>query len=138
MKGVAVATPAGTRDTDALVAAVRDIVREELVPLEPDFLARPFRELLPVLAERRAAIRGSRPVGAAPAARVGRARPDAARLRAAVSEEMGRTPLGHYAFGCQAPDVGNMELLLRHGSPAQQERFLRAADARRRCAAASR
>jgi alkylation response protein AidB-like acyl-CoA dehydrogenase len=44
---------------------------------------------------------------------------------ARVSEELGRTPFGHFAFNCQAPDIGNMEVLLAHGSPAQQEQFLR-------------
>jgi acyl-CoA dehydrogenase len=42
-----------------------------------------------------------------------------------VGEELGRSPLGHYVFNCQAPDAGNMELLLQHGTPAQQERWLR-------------
>jgi alkylation response protein AidB-like acyl-CoA dehydrogenase len=41
-----------------------------------------------------------------------------------LSEELGRSPLGHWVFNCQAPDVGNMELLLAHGTPEQQERFL--------------
>ena len=42
-----------------------------------------------------------------------------------VGEELGRSPLGHYVFNCQAPDAGNMELLLQHGTPGQQERWLR-------------
>ncbi|MGB5620980.1 MAG: acyl-CoA dehydrogenase family protein, partial [Gammaproteobacteria bacterium] len=40
------------------------------------------------------------------------------------SEELGRSPLGHYVFGCQAPDAGNAELLLLHGSEAQKIRYL--------------
>jgi len=44
---------------------------------------------------------------------------------APVSEVLGRSPLGHYAFNVQAPDAGNMELLLHHGSEAQKERWLR-------------
>ena len=40
------------------------------------------------------------------------------------SEELGRSPLGHYVFGCQAPDAGNAELLLLHGSEAQKRRYL--------------
>ena len=124
MTGEAVATPAGARSTDALVAAVREVVQRDLQPLEPEFLARPFRELVPVLAERRAAIRACglwAPHLPPEWGGLGLTLPAFARL----SEEMGRTPLGHYAFGCQAPDMGNMELLLRHGTPAQQERFLR-------------
>ena len=41
-----------------------------------------------------------------------------------VSEELGRSPLGHYVFGCQAPDAGNIEILHRYGSAAQKERWL--------------
>jgi acyl-CoA dehydrogenase len=42
-----------------------------------------------------------------------------------VSEVLGRSPLGHYVLNCQAPDAGNMELLLEHGSEVQRERWLR-------------
>lgn len=28
-----------------------------------------------------------------------------------VSEALGRSPLGHYVFNCQAPDPGNIEIL---------------------------
>src|SRR5262245_25245853 len=33
-----------------------------------------------------------------------------------VSERLGRSPLGHYVFGCQAPDAGNLEILHKYGS----------------------
>lgn len=42
-----------------------------------------------------------------------------------VSEVLGRSPFGHYVLNCQAPDAGNMELLLEHGTAAQRERWLR-------------
>ncbi len=41
-----------------------------------------------------------------------------------VSEILGRTPGGHYVFGCQAPDMGNMELLIHAGTPEQRDRYL--------------
>src|SRR5690606_33557034 len=44
---------------------------------------------------------------------------------ARVSEELGQCPFGHYSFNCQAPDVGNMELLMNHGSAEQRERWLK-------------
>lgn len=43
---------------------------------------------------------------------------------AQLSEVLGRSPFGHYACNCQAPDIGNMELLLEHGSPSQQITYL--------------
>jgi acyl-CoA dehydrogenase len=44
---------------------------------------------------------------------------------AQVSEAMATTPFGHYVFNCQAPDIGNMELLHRHATDAQKESFLK-------------
>lgn len=52
-----------------------------------------------------------------------------------VAEELGRSPLGHYVFNCQAPDAGNMEVLHAAGSEEQWERWLKplAAGAVRSC-----
>jgi alkylation response protein AidB-like acyl-CoA dehydrogenase len=41
-----------------------------------------------------------------------------------VSEALGRCPLGHYVFGCNAPDAGNVELLHMYGSDAQKREWL--------------
>jgi alkylation response protein AidB-like acyl-CoA dehydrogenase len=43
---------------------------------------------------------------------------------APLSEEMGRTPLGHFVFNCQAPDIGNTEILLAHGTEEQKQTYL--------------
>ncbi len=42
-----------------------------------------------------------------------------------LSEALGRTPLGHLVFNAQAPDAGNVEILHRHATDEQRERFLR-------------
>ncbi|MHB2018467.1 MAG: acyl-CoA dehydrogenase family protein [Candidatus Xenobia bacterium] len=42
-----------------------------------------------------------------------------------LSEILGTTPFGHYLFNCQAPDIGNMEILLRYGTSEQQHRWLK-------------
>jgi alkylation response protein AidB-like acyl-CoA dehydrogenase len=42
-----------------------------------------------------------------------------------MSEILGRSPLGHYIFGCQAPDAGNMEILHKFGTEEQKEKWLR-------------
>lgn len=44
---------------------------------------------------------------------------------APVAELMGRVEFASRIFNCAPPDTGNMELLLRYGSPDQQERWLR-------------
>jgi len=41
-----------------------------------------------------------------------------------VSEILGRSPLGHLALNCQAPDAGNMEILIDHATDDQRARYL--------------
>ncbi len=43
----------------------------------------------------------------------------------ALFREMGRSPMGARVFHCDAPDQGNMDLLLKAGSEAVKDRWLR-------------
>jgi len=112
-----------TTRTSDLVEEVRAFVQEEIVPLEPTFFRHGFKAVLPELHKVRQKVKArgwwlpplQAPLG------MGLSLAEFARL----SEELGRSPLGHYAFNTQAPDIGNMEVLLKHGTPAQQERFLK-------------
>ena len=41
-----------------------------------------------------------------------------------ISEILGTSPYGHYCFNCQAPDAGNMEILIEFGSENQKNKYL--------------
>jgi alkylation response protein AidB-like acyl-CoA dehydrogenase len=98
-----------------LVSRVRDFVSREVQPLELR-LGERWHSLEPALREVRAKAKALdlwAPQRDLPLSEF-----------AHVSEELGRSPLGHYAVNCQAPDVGNMELIELAGSAEQKARWL--------------
>ncbi|MGE5715678.1 MAG: acyl-CoA dehydrogenase family protein [Acidobacteriota bacterium] len=110
-------------DVKAVRGVVRAFMEKEVFPLEPDLLRRGFKALLPVLKEKRERARETGLWAAHVPERFGGAGLSLLEF-AHMSEELGKSPIGHYLFNVQAPDVGNMELLMAYGTPEQQERYL--------------
>jgi len=98
-------------------------INEELIPQEMQLLSLPFKEAEILL--KRLRIKAKDAGLWAPYLPAGHGTPALTLPEfAQLSEWMARTPFGHYVFNCQAPDIGNIELLHRHADQFQRERFL--------------
>ena len=105
------------------LSEVRDFIEQELYPIEANGSQRSFAELLPELEAKRQLVKDK-----------GWWAPQVPRDRggaglgfwehALLSQEMGRSPYGHFVFNAQAPDAGNIEVLLEYGSETQQQQWL--------------
>jgi alkylation response protein AidB-like acyl-CoA dehydrogenase len=104
-------------------ATLREFVRRELDPLEPALRRDGFAALLPALGEKRELARQTGLFAAHVPEAFGGAGLSLTEF-AVMSEELGRSPVGHYVFNCQAPDVGNMEILMEFGTPQQRAELL--------------
>lgn len=103
---------------------LRDFMEKEIYPLEPAYRAKGFAAVLPQLRAKRNQARETGLFAAHMPVDWGGAGLELTEF-AVLSEELGKSPLGHYVFNVQAPDIGNMELLLEYGTPEQRERWLK-------------
>jgi len=112
-----------SEEMSVMLAMINDFMRRDVIPLESELL---FGDPV-VLEARLAAVQDKvRQIGLwAPNHPVeygglGLSMVD----HGLFSEALGRSPLGHRAFGTQAPDAGNVEILHRHGTPRQRTQWL--------------
>jgi acyl-CoA dehydrogenase len=106
-----------------LAPRYRAFIEKELYPLEIAMVNIPFSEAEPILQQKRKlAIQQGLWAPYLPKKEGG------AGLSLTefgqISEIMGTTPLAHYVFNCNAPDIGNIELLHRHASAALKKKYL--------------
>ncbi len=103
---------------------IRSFVKEELYSLEPWILNCEWEEKLPKLNELREEVkRRGLWLPQVPKEYGGLGLSNA--QHGEVSEILGGSPYGHYCFNCQAPDAGNMEILIEFGTEAQKETYLK-------------
>ena len=110
-------------ESEARLRAVEEFVRARLLPRETALLAAGFRASEPELEGLRREVRAKgwwAPAAPAELGGMGLSLLD----HALVSERLGLSIFGHYVFGAQAPDAGNVELLHRLGTEEQKRSWL--------------
>src|SRR5215470_3365457 len=110
-------------ETEALTKKMRRFIADEVVPVERELAERGFYAVEPRLGELRARVKA-----------LGMWAPQVPKdvggmglllmEHAFVSEALGRSPLGHFVFGAQAPDAGNIEILHKFGTDEQKKKWL--------------
>ncbi len=103
---------------------IDEFVDKELIPLEHEYLTAEFRDIVPALSVKRKMVKQMELWGPNIPKDLGGMGLTLVE-HGLVSESLGRSPLGHYVFGCQAPDAGNIEILHLHGTKEQKERYLK-------------
>ncbi|GAB3782701.1 acyl-CoA dehydrogenase family protein [Spirosoma horti] len=108
-----------------LLARVREFVETELIPLENGFSHNKLGDLIPVLDKKRQQVKDAGLWGLHLSLEE-----DGHGLTLCefgqISEILAYAPFfGHYVFGCQAPDIGNTELLNKFASDELKERYLK-------------
>ena len=107
-----------------LVPRYREFLEKHIIPLEQGAIYGSFRAHLPALHALRAKAKEEGLF--APHLPVSHGGLGLSLVEfASISEVLGTSPLGHYVFNCNAPDIGNMELMHQFASPYLQVTYLR-------------
>jgi alkylation response protein AidB-like acyl-CoA dehydrogenase len=112
-----------TERIQAILPRIRAFIEEVVYPLEGE-MGHGFQHLEPLLEKNRESVKSLGFWTPHLPSELGGLGLSLAEF-AQVSEELGRSPLGHFLFNCQAPDIGNMEILNLHGTNQQREHFFR-------------
>jgi len=107
-----------------LLSSYHDFVKKRLLPIDLSVVRGPFGNFLPQLESLRNEARSERLFAPHLSTEDGGVGLSLVQF-AQVSEILGQSPIGHYVFNCQAPDIGNMELLQSFGSVVQKETWLK-------------
>ncbi|MCB1173513.1 MAG: acyl-CoA dehydrogenase family protein [Leptospiraceae bacterium] len=108
----------------ATLTLIDEFMHNEVFPFEADFFHHSFKDLLPELQKKRARVKQMGLWGPNYPAELGGMGLGLLE-HGLISESLGRSPLGHYIFGTQAPDAGNIEILHMFGTPEQKEQYLK-------------
>ncbi len=109
--------------TKTILEMMDEFVKNELFPIELEYAHKSFGQMAPLLDEKREMVKKMELWGPnlpEEYGGMGLGLVD----HALVSEVLGQSLFGHYVFGCQAPDAGNIEILHQYGTEEQKEKYL--------------
>lgn len=112
-----------TEKFSTLLAAIDQIIKSQVIPLEQTFLSHQWDELYSQLNQIRQQVKQQGLWAPNLPESLGGMSLSIKQL-GQISEITGQSPLGHYCFGCQAPDAGNAELLHLYANDFIKEKFL--------------
>ena len=102
---------------------IKEFVANEIIAIEKDLLQMPFNEAAKILRSKKEQVKAMGAWNLYLSESHGG--PGFTLMEVAqLSELLGQTPYGHFTFNCQAPDAGNIELLLMYASQDMRDRFL--------------
>ena len=108
-----------------LLKRVREFVQTELIPLEDGFSHQNLKAFIPILDQKRQEVKAAGLWGLHLSKADGGHGLTLCEF-GQISEALAHAPFfGHYVFGCQAPDIGNTELLHKFASDELKERYLK-------------
>ena len=112
-----------TEKLKLLLPQYEEFLKKEIYPIELGIINKPFRQSLPLLKSLREKAKSQKlwaPHLSPEENGVGLNLVEFAQ----VSEVLGTSPVGHYIFNCNAPDIGNMELMHQFASAELKKKYL--------------
>ncbi len=109
--------------TQEKLNSINQFLHQEVYPIENLFLHHQWQELFPALEKLREKVKKLGLWAPHMPTSTGGTFTSLVDL-ALIGEVLGQSPLGHFIFGCQAPDAGNAELLHMFGTDEQKAHWL--------------
>ncbi len=107
-----------------LLPKIQNFMEEEIFPIEKEVMKMPFKEVEKILRSKKEKVQDLglwNPYLSQEFGGPGFTLTEVAR----IGEVLGQSPLGHFTFNCQAPDAGNIELLMHFGSDDMKQKYLK-------------
>lgn len=113
-----------TKKLESILPKIKTILEEKIFPLEDEYLIFPFSKVAPKLEEIRQFVKKEGLWNLHLSENHGGLGFSLTEF-GQISELLGASPYGHYCFNCNAPDIGNQELLLANANDYVKDNYLK-------------